>query len=87
MREVETGLSTWEWTRLLLKMHFRSLSRSFLSWVRVQLLLVMQIWEFLSSVFLQDFIVNLAGMEFGAGGHPGLQVWRMIKVLAIKLLE
>ena len=23
---------------------------------------------------LQDFIVNLAGMEFGAGGHPGLQV-------------
>merc|ERR1719430_1341693 len=22
---------------------------------------------------LQDFIVNLAGMEFGAGGHPGLQ--------------
>ena len=33
LREVETGLSTWEWTRLLLKMHFRSLSRSFLSWV------------------------------------------------------
>lgn len=31
-----------------------------------------------SSIFekcsLQDFIVNLAGMEFGAGGHPGLQV-------------
>ena len=23
---------------------------------------------------LQDFIVNLAGMEFGAGAHPGLQV-------------
>ena len=22
----------------------------------------------------QDFIVNLAGMEFGAGAHPGLQV-------------
>ena len=36
---------------------------------------------------LQDFIVNLAGMEFGAGGHPGLQVWRVIKVLAIMLLE
>ena len=23
---------------------------------------------------LQDFIVNLAGMEFGAGANPGLQV-------------
>ena len=47
-----------------------------------------------SSIFekcsLQDFIVNLAGMEFGAGGHPGLQViitYKMWPKYCIKELD
>ena len=40
-------------------------------------------WNSVSSFnpILQDFIVNLAGMEFGAGAHPGLQAIRYTSVV------